>query len=818
MRTQRFSSLLAAFAISACNAPAEEGTVKSDEPTGKTEDAERIDSANDPNRFSLNMTRSYVGLPTSGESLRKPFPSNWWPMKEAGIAREWIGGQKSPAGKYDQLVTPTEIKSVQLTLAKKDWEGNDVNENADPVTLTIGPAEEWEHKNHGRYGRTDPEHWWGHCNGWASYVINEEEPIRPVSVKYNAANRGISECANATDAGCVTFELGDINALGAELYWNDGARLLGRRCEEIESEFEFDESGRVTSVECRDGNAGAFHIVAANMLGRLERPFIVDLNADRQVWNYPVYKFELLKNERVTVQQALQEIGAPAGTNSWIYNEDAKSFVSVRMKAWIVEDAIPPSSQPAGDLLARYTTIEYYTYILELDAAGNIIGGEYTGVSKTKHPDFLWYSFSNTAYAASSDDLFDGDNPKIRYTVFKQILTLSQNPRVPTGGGGNTITVSSTPNAAIPDNNTTGVSNTLRANGGGNVSSVTVNVSITHTYRGDLTVTLSHGGRTATLHSQAGGSADNLSLSVVTNDFNGVAAAGDWTLKVVDGYAQDTGSLASWGLSIATGAGGGTDPDPDPNPTSHKFSASPGVAIPDNNATGASSAINVADAFNTSSVKVTLDITHTYRGDLIVTLAHGGKTATLHNRAGGGADNLRQTYELNDFNGIGAKGSWTLKVADRAGQDVGTLNSWQLEISEGAGGGGNNGGGNNPPDSVTRTFAGTGGQAIPDNNATGVAATLTVSESIRIESVRVELNVTHTYISDLKVVLEKNGVTQTLHDRQGGSDDNINRTFETLGFGNGNAQGTWTLRISDHARLDTGTLDGWKLIVTGVPQ
>jgi hypothetical protein len=47
----------------------------------KTEDAERIDSRNDPSAFRLTMVRRFVDLPESGESLRKPFPSNWWPMR-----------------------------------------------------------------------------------------------------------------------------------------------------------------------------------------------------------------------------------------------------------------------------------------------------------------------------------------------------------------------------------------------------------------------------------------------------------------------------------------------------------------------------------------------------------------------------------------------------------------------------------------------------------------------------------------------------------------------------------------------------------------
>jgi hypothetical protein len=41
-------------------------------------------------------------------------------------------------------------------------------------------------------------------------------------------------------------------------------------------------------------------------------------------------------------------------------------------------------------LVDSHTKTDTYTYILELDAAGKIIGGEYTDRSKRFHADFLW--------------------------------------------------------------------------------------------------------------------------------------------------------------------------------------------------------------------------------------------------------------------------------------------------------------------------------------------------------------------------------------------------------------------------------------------
>lgn len=72
--------------------------------------------------------------------------------------------------------------------------------------------------------------------------------------------------------------------------------------------------------------------------------------------------------------------------------------------------------------------MQVYDYVLEIDGAGQIIGGEWLGTSKDFHPDFLWYSFGHTSDSAESDDLWDDDNAAIRYSHFKAILGLAQAP------------------------------------------------------------------------------------------------------------------------------------------------------------------------------------------------------------------------------------------------------------------------------------------------------------------------------------------------------------------------------------------------------
>lgn len=103
-------------------------------------------------------------------------------------------------------------------------------------------------------------------------------------------------------------------------------------------------------------------------------------------------------------------------------------------------------------------------------------------------------------------------------------------------------------------------------------------------------------------------------------------------------------------------------------------------AIPDNQSVGISSTIQVDSDQSTARVQVGINITHTYIGDLIVTLrAPDGTTWTLHNREGGSSDNLVNNYTV-DLPALNDQGPWILTVSDRAGRDVGTLQSWSLSF------------------------------------------------------------------------------------------------------------------------------------------
>jgi len=110
------------------------------------------------------------------------------------------------------------------------------------------------------------------------------------------------------------------------------------------------------------------------------------------------------------------------------------------------------------------------------------------------------------------------------------------------------------------------------------------------------------------------------------------------------------------------------------------LTAAPGLTIPDNNTTGVSSTLNVTDPRSIRDLKVSFDITHTYIGDLRVTLRAPGFTKVLHANTGREADDLHVTIEVPEAAGKPLAGAWTLAVVDSASIDVGRLDAWKLDF------------------------------------------------------------------------------------------------------------------------------------------
>ena len=242
--------------------------------------------------------------------------------------------------------------------------------------------------------------------------------------------------------------------------------------------------------------------------------------------------------------------------------------------------------------------------------------------------------------------------------------------------------------------------------------------------------------------------------------------------------------------------------------------AAPRLDIPDNSPIGVNSTLHVEQSGRIASIRVSVDITHTYIGDLRVMLtAPDNQRVELHSRSGGSADDIKKAFDptttpdLVNLIGTGVQGDWVLTVVDAASIDMGTLNAWKLQFTL--------------AESDPFRAVSTPGLQIPDNDPTGVSDSIDINAVGTIREVRVSVDITHTYIGDLRVVLRSAaGHEVMLHNRAGGSADNILETFDTAkipelaGFAGEPTDGTWNLFVADVAGRDVGKLNRWELQIT----
>lgn len=312
---------------------------------------EAWDERNEPLRVSRNFVATFAALPLQGEvsESQRPWSDTYWPSRRAGISSRWLGFTNDYFS-Y-QLHTESEIRAM----------------NREQLTR-LSPAEKYDIFM-GRFdyptvakerSRTSPddEGWEGLCHGWAASSLLYSEPMP----------RDVISASGIV----VPFGAADIKALltyyEGEVRKNAGSRHVGVRCNaDLDSNPEYSDR-----PECRDTNAGAFHVVLANQLGRIGTGFVLDVTRDRQVWNQPLIRYET----RVLGEAGPSE-GAAEGT---VRELEIETDVT-----WAVENS--PTWDPVIGTPYQVEQMKSYRYRLELNAIGDIVGGEWL---QEDRPDFLW--------------------------------------------------------------------------------------------------------------------------------------------------------------------------------------------------------------------------------------------------------------------------------------------------------------------------------------------------------------------------------------------------------------------------------------------
>jgi subtilisin-like proprotein convertase family protein len=663
------TALLGLTALPGCSGPTDD----IDDPKGTAGGkGDGWDFQGSPERFGIPLEYSLAALPQSGRAEIAPWSETYWPTSEDSFNARWAGpGTLSPLEKYDMAfngwVPPAGFMSLrpmtQNNCASGSWDR--------AYYQGLGPAARWwsNNKGLGRVmngsdddgdGQKDEcsdldgiEYWWGSCHAWTPAAILEPEPLEPVTVNG------------------VRFEVSDIKALVISLYEESNQIAIGDRC--ALSNPPRDTNGRIIDPACRNTNAGTFHLLLTNLLGRDKRAFAEDRVTDSEVWNQPIIGYRLPVQKEVTLAQALALLGV-AG-DSYPYNPKAKRFVEVKADIdYVVETH--PSTKPTSPHINDFVRTDHYHYVLELDEAGKIIGGEWLAApsggtfAQNDRPDYLWLPLGPGA----------APNPNIRSADVRALLRQSR----PDLRDQVVKSYSKDDGRLIPDFPWAGLESTITVPDTMTVKNLVVRAEIKHDWAFDVQIRLRHAGKEVLIFDRRPiGSSTAIVGAWPVAEFAGTPAQGDYTLVVTDRDSRSIGRLFTWSLEIS-GHSATPTPTPTPTPTEPReltlSSTGAPLPIPDNNAAGVRSTITVADGGTAERVDVTVNVTHPYRGDLTVILEHGGAQEILVQRLGGSADDLRQTFTAHVFGGALAQGDWTMRVVDSAGQDVGQLDGWTLAL------------------------------------------------------------------------------------------------------------------------------------------
>ncbi|MCG8419421.1 MAG: S8 family serine peptidase [Proteobacteria bacterium] len=331
----------------------------------------------------------------------------------------------------------------------------------------------------------------------------------------------------------------------------------------------------------------------------------------------------------------------------------------------------------------------------------------------------------------------------------------------------------------IPDNLASGVISTITGKHSIEVDHVTVVLTIEHTYISDLIVTLtSPAGTQIALHDRlGGGSNDIFKTYYLSTEFNSENFAGDWVLSVSDHSQYDSGRIASWDLIIR------------------------GVAL--------SPIIDLETASATRQVKqgdsatYAMDVKMYGSSSREVSLAVEDQPAldiSLSSNQVIAPDSAVLTVETSPLT---PPGTYPLRVT---GTHKDQSESIELTLDV------------RPLEPVIRSYHSvTLPNDVPQSDPSGVVDTISVTDSLQIDTLAVEVKITHPAAARVTLILTSPSGTRIVLRRHGDCSPNVYEIFRPVQFSGENSAGQWALRVSDEASFGAGTLDSWSLTVTGMP-
>lgn len=336
----------------------------------------------------------------------QPWSDNYWPIYRG------ITGARYANEQFNELYTWPE----SYDFIKKN-PAIEIFQKGDPASIdTLSPAEKYDlllstdqtplteqsWKEGSSYYNRDGkvEDWMGICHGWAPASYMSPRPKKKITV------------IAADGKTPINFYPSDIKAL-TSLIWakvDTPTRFIGGRCNDENPQL--DNLGRPILNDCLDTNPGTWHMSVVNKIGVKKRSFIMDATFDYEVWNQPVlaYSFSYFNLEDKKISKKWQEVVIPLAE----YSNDrykkyrspaAKRVIGVNMEVTYLAENMPEHEE-TNNFETDHTITVLYTYDLELNDKGEIVGGEWY---KNSHPDFLWTPESNAKPLTSHDYYLMGE-------------------------------------------------------------------------------------------------------------------------------------------------------------------------------------------------------------------------------------------------------------------------------------------------------------------------------------------------------------------------------------------------------------------------
>ena len=226
-------------------------------------------------------------------------------------------------------------------------------------------------------------------------------------------------------------------------------------------------------------------------------------------------------------------------------------------------------------------------------------------------------------------------------------------------------------NAFIPDNNDTGLLDSITFFRKGAVKDVQVKVNINHPFNGDLEIFLkSPAGTVVKLHDRTGQQGKDINITFAgggLDELAGEETKGDWELCVKDYAVGDQGYLQNWSLRVNCAESDKSEmylsEKKNKKVVSQQLCETTGKIL---------------------DISANVEITGAPIGDLLVTLKGPKKSVVLHDRKGGKKKELAKTFTskkaLADFVGTKAEGVWSLEVKSDSGSETGRIKGWNIDL------------------------------------------------------------------------------------------------------------------------------------------